>query len=219
MLSKGFYLIKKTANLKLLVYNEISLRIYYFMLLICRFGSQIKFFVGDHMYSVSPIEYLDSLLIDYILVPHRTSFTAQATAESAHIKDHTLSKVIVIGSGFRMSMVVVPANCIVLQSDLAQILNTPSLNIIPESQFADRFPECEVGAMPPFGKLYGMDVYAAKEILEKKSIIFNGGTHNLLIKMSTRDFLEVSGAKSISFGYKAVTLANARKAQDKNRLW
>ncbi|TQV86861.1 aminoacyl-tRNA deacylase [Aliikangiella coralliicola] len=168
------------------------------------------------MYTLTPFEYLDSLLIDYTLVPHEPSFTAQETAESAHIKGKDLSKVIVVGSEQLMSMVVVPANCILLQTDLSRLLRTPDLSIVPEHLFAERFPECEVGAMPPFGKLYNMNVFLAKELAQNQSITFNGGTHKLLIKMSTADFIDISDARVISMGYKASNLSTPRGAMEKH---
>lgn len=157
------------------------------------------------MFTLSPLEYLDSLLIDYTLIPHETCFTAQKTAELTHIKGRDLSKVIVVGSGHYMAMVVVPANHILLQNDLSRLLRTSDLSIVPEQQFAERFPDCELGAMPPFGKLYDMDVFLAKELARNHTITFNGGTHNLLIKMETRDFIDISEARVISVGYRVST--------------
>ena len=172
------------------------------------------------MYTLTPFEYLDSLLVDYTLVPHTTSFTAQETAESAHIKGKDLAKVIVIGSGQLMSMMVVPANCILLQNDLSRLLKTPDLSIVPEHLFSERFPECEVGAMPPFGKLYGMDVYLAKDLAQNDSITFNGGTHNLLIKMRMSDFMDITDARIISVGYKVANLVSGKdKYKDRNWHW
>ncbi|MCW8878520.1 MAG: hypothetical protein OQK04_00055 [Kangiellaceae bacterium] len=170
------------------------------------------------MFTLSPLEYLDSLLIDYTLIPHDTCFTAQETAESAHIKGRDLSKVIVIGSRQYMSMVVVPANYILLQDDLSRLLRTPDLSIVPERQFAERFPDCELGAMPPFGNLYDMDVFLAKELAQNQTITFNGGTHNLLIKMETRDFIDISEARVISVGYRVSTNTNSLRA-NANSKW
>ena len=168
------------------------------------------------MYTLTPFEYLDSLLIDYTLIPHETSFTAQETAESAHIKGRDLSKVIVVGSNRLMSMVVVPANCILVQTDLSRLLRAPDLTIVPEHLFANRFPECEVGAMPPFGKLYDMKVFLAKELSQNQSITFNGGTHKLLIKMSVADFVDISDARIISLGYKTSNISTPRGVAEKH---
>lgn len=166
------------------------------------------------MYTLTPFEYLDSLLVDYTLLPHTTTFTAQDTARSAHIKGRDLAKVIVVGSEKVMSMVVVPANYLLLQNELSQILKMPDLTIVPEFQFAEKFPECELGAMPPFGKLYGMEVFLAKELARNNSIIFNGGTHNLLIKMRMSDFRNITDVRIISSGYRAVNIAVDSIQQD-----
>lgn len=162
------------------------------------------------MYNITPFEYLDSLNVNYSLIPHTTTYTAQETAESAHIKGKELAKVIVVGSGNIMSMVVVPANSLLLQSDLARMLKTPDLTIVPEHLFFERFPACDVGAMPPFGKLYGMDVFLAKDLAEQENIIFNGGTHNILIKMKTSDFIDITQARVITFGYRTCNTMSSR---------
>ncbi|WP_168204194.1 aminoacyl-tRNA deacylase [Aliikangiella coralliicola] len=159
------------------------------------------------MHVPSPTEYLDSQSINYELVPHATSFTAQETAQKTHIKGNTLSKVVVVGDQNKLALVVIPANCILLQRSLARVLRSPGLNIVPEYQFRDRFPECEIGAMPPFGNLYGMDVFIAKELVQRDTVTFNGGTHNVLIKMETTDFIKVTNARVITVGYKVAGLA------------
>lgn len=156
----------------------------------------------------SPTEYLDDLGVDYQLIPHFTSFTAQETAQKTHIKGNQLAKVVVVGDDHNLSMIVVPANCILLQNQLGRILRSSDLHIVPEMQFKNRFPECEIGAMPPFGNLYGMSVFVAKELLEEATITFNGGTHNLLIRMDVDDFLSLTGARKITKGYKIAGLVH-----------
>lgn len=170
------------------------------------------------MFPITPTEYLDSLLIDYTLISHRESFTAQETAHSAHIKGNTLSKVIVVSSANKMSMIVIPANYLLHQIELSQALALKDLTIVPERDFAERFAECETGAMPPFGRLYGMEVFVARELAQNQTITFNGGTHNLLIKMRTIDFIEIANARIISLGYH-VAGVNPISATSKVRNW
>ncbi len=160
------------------------------------------------MHVPSPTKYLDAENIDYTLVPHITSFTAQETAQKTHIKGNELSKVVVISDHKKLMMVVIPASCILLQRSIAKLLNSSSLSIVPEHQFKDSFPGCEIGAMPPFGNLYGMDVLVAKELSEQKYITFNGGAHNLLIRMRTSDFLNMTDAQIIKEGYKVAGLSH-----------
>ena len=157
--------------------------------------------------AINPIEYLDSQDIDYTLVPHTTSFTAQETAATTHIKGNQLSKVVIVSSDDKLMMIVIPANCIIMQQSIARLLRSPNVSIVPEYRFRDHFPECETGAMPAFGNLYGMDVLIAKELVKQEFITFSGGTHNILIKMKADDFMRLSGARSISVGYKIAALA------------
>jgi len=150
----------------------------------------------------SPTEYLDDLGVDYQLIPHFTSFTAQETAQKTHIKGNRLSKVVIVGDDTRLSMIVIPANCIIQQKQLGRVLRSHDLHLVPEQQFQNQFPRCETGAMPPFGNLYGMSVFVAMELLQANSITFNGGTHNILINMDVDDFLSLTGARKITKGYK-----------------
>lgn len=170
------------------------------------------------MYSLTPLEYLDSLLIDYTLIPHSTSFTAQETAETAHIKGKNLCKVVVIGAGQFMAMLAIPANCVIRQSKISNMLMMRNLDIVSEAQFSERFPECEIGAMPPFGRLYGMDVYLAKELAEQETIIFNAGNHNLLVKMRTSDFISLSDPRIIYSGYTSSPISQITSKMA-NRGW
>lgn len=172
------------------------------------------------MYTFSPLEYLDSMLVDYSLIPHDESYTAEMTAKSAHIKGQDLSKVIVVGNSDMMCMAVIPANCYLLQGQLASLLKIPNLTIVPEYLFSNKFPECELGAMPPLGNLYNMAVYVAAELTHNKNITFNGGNHKLLINMLTADFLSIANAKIIKKGYKVMhSKAPHQQAQTSSFRW
>ncbi len=157
----------------------------------------------------NPKKYLDSLLINYTVLPHSATFTAQHTAQAAHIKGKNLCKVIVVGDKANLAMIAIPANCILLQKSMARLLRSPGVKVIPEFQFRDRFPECEVGAMPPFGNLYGINVLIAKELTNNEMMIFNAGNHSELIQMKTSDYLKVTDAKIISVGYKVAGLSHS----------
>jgi Ala-tRNA(Pro) deacylase len=160
------------------------------------------------MVKLSPTEYLDSRGVEYTLLPHSPSFTAQHTAQASHIRGHELSKVIVIGEGKTYMMAVIPANCILVKNELTRLLRAPNLKIVPEYEFRDLFPGCEVGAMPPFGELYNMKVLAAKELTDQEMMTFNGGTHSVLIQMKTEDFVELGDIHSMSVGYRVAGLSH-----------
>jgi len=172
------------------------------------------------MYTLNPLEYLDSLLIDYTLHPHATSFTAQETAAVSHIKGLNLAKVTVVGNEQNTLMVVIPASFRVNIKELSRMLSAPDLRIVPEYQFRDRFPECEIGAMPPFGRLYEMDVLIARELARQPMITFNAGTHNLLLSMRTEDYLDISDARTITKGYAPeYKVIPARPEKSSNEYW
>jgi len=88
----------------------------------------------------------------------------------------------------RLAMTVVPASLRVDLHRLKKYLAAEVVELATEQQFRDRFPDCETGSMPPFGNLYGMDVFADETLAEDKEISFNAGTHRELIRMRFDDF-------------------------------
>ena len=88
----------------------------------------------------------------------------------------------------KLAMAVMPANEWLSLEHLRQGCGAKSVSLANESEFRDRFPECEVGAMPPFGNLYGMEVYAADTLSHEHSIAFNAGNHNELVRMGWSDY-------------------------------
>ena len=89
---------------------------------------------------------------------------------------------------------------------LRVMFETKSVVLATESQFKDLFPDCELGAMPPFGNLYDMEVYAAETLVEDEEIAFNAGSHTELIKLSYLDFERLVKPKVLRFTYKAVSV-------------
>jgi len=85
-------------------------------------------------------------------------------------------------------MAVLSANRKIVLQDLREINGSDQVRFVAEEKFKDRFPDCEIGAMPPFGNLYGMDVFAAKSLAENDEIAFNAGSHEEIIKLPFRDF-------------------------------
>lgn len=160
------------------------------------------------MYIPSPKEYLDAHSIQYQVIRHSRSFTARETAHVANLSAESLTKVVVTKAGKRLMMILVPADSVILTTQLASELTVPHITIVPEEELVNLFPQCEVGAMPPFGHLYGMDVYIAKELFHRFEITFNGGSHTELIRMNTVDFCNLTYAQMIERGYqsKAVTI-------------
>jgi Ala-tRNA(Pro) deacylase len=96
-------------------------------------------------------------------------------------------------------MTVLPANRRVVLQDLRDITGSDRVKFAAEDAFKARFPDCEAGAMPPFGNLYGMEVFAAESLRENEEIAFNAGSHVEVIKLAYADFERLVNPKVVSF--------------------
>ncbi len=142
-------------------------------------------------------DFLDENDIKYISIMHSLAFTAVEVAKSAHIPSKEMAKTVIINVDGELAMVVVAANYKVKLDLLKQALETDKVELADEQEFTKRFPDCEVGAMPPFGNLYDMEVYVAESLTEDKKIAFNGGSHSEIIQMDYRDFEDLVKPKFI----------------------
>lgn len=133
-------------------------------------------------------ELLDSRGIRYVTIRHSPAFTAPEVAASAHVSGRDFAKTVIVMIGADMAMVALPAARRIVLSDLRELLDRPHLRLATEDEFRAAFPDCEVGAMPPFGNLYGMPVYVASALADEPEIAFNAGTHTEIVKMAYRDF-------------------------------
>ncbi len=139
-----------------------------------------------------PVTKLTNLLneehIDYISIPHSIAFTAQEAAASAHIPGIEFAKTVIVKIDSKLAMVILPASYRINLELLKQETAASKVELASEEEFKDLFPECETGAMPPFGNLYGLDVYVEESLLEDAEIAFNAGSHTELIQIAYADF-------------------------------
>ncbi len=140
------------------------------------------------MSSIKLKEFLQRNNIHYKTLTHAQAFTSQQTAESAHISGREFAKTVMVKIDGKMAMAVLPATYSIDLNLFKDSLCAKSVELAHENEFEDLFPECETGAMPPFGNLYGMEVYVCDEIDEEGNIAFNFGSHTELIKMTYKDF-------------------------------
>ncbi len=144
-------------------------------------------------------EFLDSNSIKYVTIGHSRAFTAQETAVSAHIPVKELAKTVMVKIDGKMAMAVLPASSKVDFDLLKKATRAATIEIANEKEFKDLFPDCEIGAMPPFGNLYGMEVFVAKSLTEDREIAFNAGSHRELVKLTYKDFEKLVKPKVITF--------------------
>jgi Ala-tRNA(Pro) deacylase len=133
-------------------------------------------------------EFLTQNKIHYLSISHPVAYATREISHLSHIAEQTLAKTVVIHAGSKTVMVVIPSNEAINFDSLKKSLKESSVELVPENNFSKLFPDCELGAMPPFGNLYNLDVYVEKNLTKNKDIAFNAGSHTELIKMSYQDF-------------------------------
>jgi len=133
-------------------------------------------------------QFLDNEQVKYVTISHSKAFTAQEVAASAHIPGHEMAKTVMIKLDGKMAMAVLPADHKVDFDLLMDAANAKRIELASEDEFGDLFPGCEVGAMPPFGNLYGMQVLVEESLAEDDRIAFNAGSHTELIRLAYKDF-------------------------------
>jgi Ala-tRNA(Pro) deacylase len=129
--------------------------------------------------------------VRYVTIEHSPAYTAPEVAASVHITGRDFAKTVIVEIDGEMAMVVLPANRKIILSDLREMFDDETVRLASEGDFIERFPDCELGAMPPFGNLYGLSVYVAQSLAEEPEIVFNAGTHREVIKMSFADYAEL----------------------------
>lgn len=133
-------------------------------------------------------EFLKEKGIRFVTIHHSSAYTAQEIAASAHIRGKELAKTVIVKLDGKMVMAVLPASYQIDLELFKRATGTLEARLATEAEFEDLFPECELGAMPPFGNLYGMEVYVAATLAEDREIAFNAGSHYELIKLAYADF-------------------------------
>jgi len=144
-------------------------------------------------------ESLDRERIKYVSIVHSPAYTAQEVAASAHITGKELAKTVIVKLDGEMAMAVLPANRKIVLQELREVTGSDQVKFASEEEFKEQFPDCETGAMPPFGNLYGMEVYAAASLAENEEIAFNAGSHTEVIKLAYKDFERLVKPKIVSF--------------------
>ena len=145
--------------------------------------------------------FLDSNQIPYESLPHTTTYTAQGTAAVMQISGKDVAKTIVLRagpSGEDTFLAVLPGSRHAKLDKLSAAIGKP-VRLATELEFTDLFPDCELGAMPPFGALYNLPVYVDESLAKDKEVVFNAGTHHDAVRMTYEDFVRLAKPKICSF--------------------
>lgn len=149
-------------------------------------ATQLKRFLDDHH-------------VSYETIRHSPSYTAQKTAASAHVPGRELAKTVMIRVDGRLAMSVLPAPMQIEFQRLSAALDGATVELADEGEFRAQFPDCEVGAMPPFGNLYDVDVYVDEHLTKDDQIAFNACTHTELIQMAYDDYVKLVQPTVLAF--------------------
>ncbi len=144
-------------------------------------------------------EFLDGHNIKYLTLSHSVAYTAQAIATLTHTPGKELAKTVIVKIDDQLAMAVLPASRQIDTARLQAAIEAKAVSIAKEKEFEDRFPECETGAMPPFGNLYDMPVFVDESLIHDKEIAFNAGSHRELVRLAYEDFEKLVRPKVLKF--------------------
>lgn len=145
------------------------------------------------------VDFLQDRDVKYVRIQHSTAYTAPEVAHSAHVSGKDLAKTVLVKIDDQLAMAVLPANLHVDLERLREAADASSVHLATEEEFGRRFPDCELGAMPPFGHLYDMPVFVAEALTQDEAIAFNAGSNRELFQLPYADFDRLEGPRVVDF--------------------
>jgi len=150
-------------------------------------------------------EFLRKSNVPYTVFPHAPAFTAQEEAAVTHVPGRNWAKAVVCFADGEPIQAVVPADLEVNLEQLADLASAGDVRLADESELAWLYPDCELGAMPPFGPLYRQRVYVDQSLTGDEEIVFNAGTHSDAVCMRYADYEELTNPVVGSFAERVLT--------------
>jgi Ala-tRNA(Pro) deacylase len=137
-------------------------------------------------------DFLDSENFPYEELHHSLAYTGQEVAHTLHLSGKKCAKTVVLEGDGRPVMAVIPASNRLNLQDLRAAMEVGRLEMLPESKLVEMFPDCERGAIPPLGRLYGMEVWVDRNVSDSEHIVFCAGTHQDCVRMKYSDFAKLT---------------------------
>jgi Ala-tRNA(Pro) deacylase len=154
------------------------------------------------------IDCLNENNVQYEILHHAEVMTAQRIAQAEHVKGRHQAKVVIVKAGDQHLMLVLPADHYVDLEKIERVVGKP-VSFDHENEFKSLFPDCVIGAMPPFGNLYGLPTYVDKSLSEQDYIVFEAGTHTDAIIMNYRDYENIVKPKVADLAIKLQPMKGA----------
>ena len=140
-------------------------------------------------------DYLEQNQVSYELGYHVRVYTAQEIAAAQHVPGKEMAKVVMVKVDGKNVMLVLPASYRVEMKKLKGVLNSRKVAMVKEEEFQELFPDCEIGAMPPFGNLYNLEVWVDQVLTEDEFIVFQAGNHVETLKIKYSDYVRLVNPK------------------------
>ena len=137
-------------------------------------------------------DFLDSQNIPFETLHHSQAFTGQEIAHSLHISGQKCVKAVAVAADGKTVLAVIPASHRLNLEELRATLEVSQLEMLHERELVGLFPDCDLGAVPPFGNLYGIEVWVDRAVADAEEILFCAGTHEDCIRMRYSDFSRVA---------------------------
>jgi Ala-tRNA(Pro) deacylase len=157
-------------------------------------------------------QYLFDNNASYSHKQHSVAYTSQEVAQAEHVPGGEFAKTIILAADDRMIFAVLPADHVINFEVLKREVGCSKMSLAPEREFIEKFPACEPGAMPPFGKLFGLPVYSDSALAKHAEIEFNAGTHVDTVRMTYATFVQLENPTVVSFSEKRTGQHAARTA-------
>jgi Ala-tRNA(Pro) deacylase len=158
--------------------------------------------MGVKEVSMNVFEYLDQSNARYSVSDHAPTYSAQVMAAEEHEKGQYVAKPVIVKSQGNFIMCVLAAPDKVIFEKLRDYLGTDDVMLASEEEIREIFPDCEEGAEPPFGRLYGVRTIMDNGLEDDDHIVFQAGSHDKAIRMSMSDYLALAQPEIVDFAYR-----------------
>lgn len=137
--------------------------------------------------------------VEFQAMTHRTAFTAQEMAAAQGVKGKLVAKVTMVSAEGKIAMLVLPASYRIDFAKVKEALGVKEARLAQEADFAGLFPDCDTGAMPPFGNLYNVPVFVDRVLTQDPEIVFPAGTHQDTMKIAYKDYARLAQPSVVDF--------------------
>lgn len=147
------------------------------------------------------IDYLDKVEAEYEVSEHRPTFTAQEMAAEEHVPGLNVAKPVVVKADGSYYLCVLPASYKLDIDALKSQLGAEEIDLVEEAEMAELFPDCDLGAEPPLGSLYGLTTIIDSTLDKDEYIVFQGGSHEKAIKMKMDEYKRITHPQILIISY------------------